>query len=137
MRIHVSQNKTAMEEMAQVVIDNRLYVPGWSLVQWMTSIVEDGAEDYEQIAIAYLEDDTTVPVAVAYKHLQLSFSFIDAPMSARRPSIAVYVQHKYRRQGIGTQLINSLTKKDFDWHIGENASLAFFETAKQRLGIRN
>jgi GNAT superfamily N-acetyltransferase len=122
-KIVTASNKDEVKQFANLAIKNRLYVPNpeWQLGHYL-SFVRDCDHDAE-ISLAYIEDE---PVGVAL----LMYKVIPVPITKTSNQIAVFVKKKFRRLGIGTKLVNTLTDKQDDVfaRAGKvNVSEKFFE----------
>lgn len=99
---------------ADLALKKRLYVSGWSLSSYLIS-----ARHYpEYCANIVLAFDDVNPVGVA-------ISFKDDLMLS-----AVFVKKSYRRQNIGTQLLDELfkTNRDFKFLAHNKTNYGFFQS---------
>ncbi len=117
------------ERLARVAIDSRLYVPGWCLLPWLRTIVEDGPDEQEQIAIAYNHE---TPIGVVYKFMPTRTGFTGCSTNDKY-AVAVFVNEAYRGKGIGAKLIASVMKgESFGFGLGIDGSFAFFTKVHDR-----
>lgn len=103
------------KEMATIALQNHLYVSGWSLYGWLKYIQKNGSSF--PVSIAYVKD---TPVGICMIHKTSNKKYI----------IATFVDKKYRRNGIGSKLIQSIKNKvqmPIIRIYGETYSLEFFE----------
>ena len=80
------------QEKARIAISNRLFVNNWSLHDDLINI-RDGNYEYD-IELYY---DHHKPIGII--------------VYSRRSIIGIFVRKKYRRQGIGTKLVNFVKSK--------------------------
>lgn len=98
----------SVREAAEIVMKNRLFVPGW-LMHGLMKRVRDSPNswfDSSRIAIAY---DKGTPIGVGFYYQQLF---------ASNPRVQSFVRKRYRRQGIGSALVNKVKKDEvpFAYH---------------------
>lgn len=86
-----SYTQDQAKELADIALKNRLYVSGWKLSYTFRSIRD---EDWNDTVLLYYQKGKPVGVAVI----------------RRDKNIEVFVKKKYRRQGIGTLLVNRCKK---------------------------
>jgi GNAT superfamily N-acetyltransferase len=81
-------------QFCQLALSNRLYVAGWTLRNLLLAVVSkdtDPSDINVEIALAF---DGGQPVGISFKNLKV---------------IQCYVSPKYRKQGIGSELVQLLS----------------------------
>lgn len=95
MNIQLSHSKSSLIELAQIAQTNNLCVPGWFMsklyADWISCPLMIMAND--RIAIGYIND-----MAIGC-----------ATYTVQSDQVMVYVKPEHRRNGYGTQLVNTVT----------------------------
>lgn len=107
-----------LRNFAYQALDNHLYIDGWMLKMWLNNL-----RGTETISLAY-DGIIPLPIGIALRH-----SFYSSEESDH---IAVYVKPNYRRLGIGTKLIQTITTEEFDYSSGIRGSLDFFRKVLEK-----
>ena len=109
------RNKT--KENAKIAIKNHLYIDGWTLLDSLKEVLNNGKENNYYVNIAYRDNKAVAVIYATSTHIQ------------------IFVKREYRRRGIGKQLINRLVKytgkKDFKVYKGIHESTFFWNSFKK------
>ena len=97
LKIMTSGGQDEAKQMAKIALDNRLFVGGWLMWDFYHSII-DGNESIE-ISLAY-DDSNPIGACVFYNKYCVRWGNL----------VSVFVKPKYRRNGVGTNLIFTAKK---------------------------
>lgn len=112
-------NNKTQQELAQIALDNHLFVDNWRMKDYYDEIVQFGHKSRHTVTVMY---DNENPIAAA-------------TLSIGDKSINIFVNPYKRGKNIGVQLIeqllseNNLTKEDIHAYVGIPGSEDFFRKA--------
>lgn len=100
-------------EFCKIAISNRLFIGGWQLRSYLTSVVNGYADPVEiEVSLAFDEEK---PVAIAFKSNRV---------------IQCFVRANYREKGIGTNLVSLHKCPKTYARLGNDASVRFWAKNK-------
>ena len=115
-------SKSHFPRAISIIRKYHLFVNGWSIQRWLHN-----PQEIKQISIAKYHQK---PIAVGV--------ILEEDPLLGYPNIGIFVKSKYRRRGIGTKIIKSLSKSKIPLkvHTGIYGSDSFYEKYKDDLNLK-
>lgn len=116
----ISQTVFELKEMAEIALNNNLWIKDWTLQGRLLDIVNGAVDPTAKLAVAYYND---VPIGVSLERKSLNGRFV-----------AVFVRVDHRLKGVGRELVSLVKSDSPKYGEGIDGSLMFWQ---KTLGKKN